>query len=90
MSALTFTLKKSPASKLDCRQLTPNLLANLTIAEIKNIPLLSQKNAPKVADFFEVTGDDVQTIHFKNSTAQLDFILSLIHICRHLKLAIHA
>ena len=74
MSALTFTLKKSPASKLDCRQLTPNLLANLTIAEIKNIPLSSQKNAPKVADFFEVTGDDVQTIHFNNATAQLDYI----------------
>ncbi|MEI2614127.1 MAG: hypothetical protein V9G21_03555 [Methylotenera sp.] len=51
----------------------PNLLANLTIAEIKNIPLSSQKNAPKVADFFEVTGDDVQTIHFNNShcTARL-------------------
>ena len=74
MSALTFTLKKSPSIKLDCRQLTPNLLANLTIAKIKNIPLSSQKNAPKVADFFEVTGDDVQTIHFNNATAQLDYI----------------
>lgn len=74
MSALTFTLKHSPAIKLDCRHLTPNLLANLTIADIENIPLLPQKNAPKVADFFEVSGSDTQTIHFNHATAQLDFI----------------
>ena len=74
MSALTFTLKKSPATKLDCRQLTPNLLANLTIAEIENIPLSSQNKASKVADFFEVTGSDLHTIHFNNANAQLDFI----------------
>ena len=74
MSALTFTLKNSPISKLDCRQLTPNLLANLTITEIENIPLSSQKNAPKVADFFEVSGSDTQTVHFNNTTAQLNFI----------------
>ncbi|MGB4812371.1 MAG: formylmethanofuran dehydrogenase subunit C [Methylophilaceae bacterium] len=74
MTPLTFTLNNSPSFKLNCSQLTPNLLANLTIEQIKNLKLTQSNNGPTVADFFDVAGDDSQNIQFKKSTVQLDFI----------------
>ncbi len=74
MSALTFTLKSKPAFKLNCSRLTLNGLTGLSIAQINKLPFASSKNSPKVADFFEVSGDDTQNIIFKNSNNQLDFI----------------
>jgi formylmethanofuran dehydrogenase subunit C len=49
-------------------------LAGLSLAEIKELNLLNQKNSPKVTDFFEVSGNDAENIIFKNSSAQLDYI----------------
>ena len=70
MSALTFTLKSGLTNQLDCRQLTPNLLAGLSISEINNLSL----GAQKVSDLFEVSGTDIENIVFKNSTSKLDYI----------------
>jgi formylmethanofuran dehydrogenase subunit C len=70
MTALTFTLKSGLKNPVDCRLLTPNLLANLSIAEINNIQLGTQK----VADLFEVSGADTENIVFNNSTSKLDYI----------------
>ncbi|NOT15307.1 MAG: formylmethanofuran dehydrogenase subunit C, partial [Methylotenera sp.] len=50
------------------------VLAGLTLAQIRNLPLEQSKNARKVADLFEVSGEDTENIHFKNSTSQLDYI----------------
>ncbi|NOT15011.1 MAG: formylmethanofuran dehydrogenase subunit C, partial [Methylotenera sp.] len=72
MTALTFMLKATPSFKLNCGKLTPNVLAGLTLAQIRNLPLEQSKNARKVADLFEVSGEDTENIHFKNSTSQLD------------------
>ena len=74
MTALTFTLKVSPSQPLDCRQLTPNKLAGLSLSDIKNLSLSQQKNAPKVTDYFEVTGSDTNHIVFKKSRSQLGYI----------------
>ena len=74
ITALTFTLKSKPAFKLDCSRLTPNGLAGLNIAQISNLSFTSAKNSPKVADYFEVSGDDPQNIIFKNSNTQLDYL----------------
>lgn len=74
MNSLTFTFKTTPSLKLNCGNLTPNVLAGLTLTQIKNLPLSHSKNAPKVADFFDVSGDNTQNILFKNSTSQLDYI----------------
>ena len=74
MTALTFTLKSKPLFKLDCSRLTPNGLAGLSLAQIKNLSLLNSKNSPKVADYFEVSGTDTEKIIFKNPSSQLDFI----------------
>lgn len=70
MSALTFTFKNISSAKLDCSQLTANGLVGLSIEQIKNLTLGNLK----LADVFEVSGDDVQNILFKNSTTQLDYI----------------
>lgn len=74
MSALTLTLKPNLTQPIDCRLLTPNNLANLSIAEIENLSLLNIKNSPKIGDYFEVSGSDANDIGFKNSNCQLDYI----------------
>ncbi|HOY69322.1 MAG TPA: formylmethanofuran dehydrogenase subunit C [Methylotenera sp.] len=72
MMALTFSLKKTPSQPLDCSQLTANGLAGLSLVQMKNLPLA--KSNLKVADFFEISGDDAQCIIFTNSTSQLHYI----------------
>ena len=74
MTSLTFQLKSNPDFKLYCGKLTPNLLVNLSLAQIKNLPLSQTKNGPTVADYFDVTGNDIQNITFRNCTPQLDYI----------------
>ena len=71
MSALTFTLKKNLANKLDCSQLTPDKLAGKSLKQILEITL---NNSIKVIDLFDINGDNFEHIVFKNSTAQLDYI----------------
>ena len=70
MSALTFTLKSGLNNQVDCRQLTPNLLAGLSISEINNLSL----GAQKASDLFEISGTDTENIIFKSSSTQLDYI----------------
>ena len=74
MSTLTFTLKLNLAFKLDCRRLTPDALAGLSLTQIKNLNLLNIKYSQKVSDFFEVSGKNSQGIIFKNTNKQLDYI----------------
>ena len=74
MTSLTFTLKSDPAFKLDCSRLTPNDLAGLSLTQINNLCLTNSKNSLKVADYFDVSGNDSDNIIFKNQSKQLDFI----------------
>ena len=71
MTALTFTLKKKPAFRINCSPLTSNKLAGKTIKQILEITL---NNNSKVIDIFELTGNDTEHIFFKNCSNQLDFI----------------
>ena len=78
MSTLTFTLKSGLCKQLDCRALTPNLLAGLSVAKISNLNL----GKHKVSDLFEISGDVAkhandkvtENIVFKNSTSLLNYI----------------
>jgi formylmethanofuran dehydrogenase subunit C len=70
-SALTFTLKKNPAFKVDCSQLTPDKLAGMSLDKILEITL---NNSIKVIDLFKVSGNNFEHIIFKKCTAQLDSI----------------
>ena len=74
MTPLTFTLKSNPLQKVDCCRLTPNSLAGLSIPQIENLSPSNSKNSPKVADLFDVSGNDARNIIFKNSNSQLDYI----------------
>lgn len=71
MMPLTFTLKKNPSFKVDCRNLTPDKLVNLSIEQILEITL---NNSIKVIELFDISGDNIERIVFKNSVAQLDYI----------------
>lgn len=74
MNALTFTPKSNSAHNIDCRRLTPNSLANLTVAQIENLSLINTKNSAKIGDFFDISGTNTNHIIFKNTPHQLDYI----------------
>lgn len=74
MSALTFTLKQSPARRVDVSALTPDNLAGKSSDEIAAIKLPAGKEQFTVADLFDISGDDSNDIVIKQSTAKLDYI----------------
>jgi formylmethanofuran dehydrogenase subunit C len=69
MSGLTFTLKANTIA-IDCRKLTPDALAGLSVTEINQLKLESTT----VADVFDVTGTDASHITFKNASALLNYV----------------
>ena len=71
MNPLTFTLKKNPPFKVDCRKLTPDKLKDLNTKQILEITL---NNATKVFDLFYISGENFEQIVFANSNTQLDYI----------------
>ena len=74
MSALTFTLKTNITHAIDCRRLTTNNLADLTINEIENLKLLNTQNSPIISDYFDISGTDANHIVFKNTIQQMHYI----------------
>lgn len=70
MSALTFTLKATIRNSIDCKKLTPDLLKDKSLSEIKTISV----GVLTVADVFDVSGDDASHVVFKNTSKQLDYI----------------
>lgn len=71
MKPFTFTLKKNPSFKVDCRQLTPDKLVDLSIKQILEMTL---NNSIKVIDLFDISGVNFEHIVFKNSNIQLEHI----------------
>lgn len=71
MMPLTFTLKKNPPFKVDCRMLTPDKLKDLNTKLILEITL---NNSIKVIDLFDISGDNFEKIVFRDSNVQLDHI----------------
>jgi len=71
MSALTLTLKNAPAQRIDCSPLTPEALADKSVADIE---LVSGNSTVRVDELFDITGDDINNIVINNSNGKLDFI----------------
>ena len=74
MSALTFTLKKDLAQKLDVSALTPDSLANKSLSDIAATLLWYGKQQITASDAFTITGSDTNNIVFDKSTAKIDYI----------------
>ena len=72
--SLTFTLKTSPAQRIDCSALTPDKLAGQSVADIAATELVSGNQKYRVDALFEITGSDVTEIEFNNSSDKLDHI----------------
>lgn len=74
MSALTFTLKSAPQQRIDCSPLTADRLAGMSPPDIANIELQSGKRKLRVAEIFEIHGEDVGDIAIINTAARLDHV----------------
>lgn len=74
MSALTFTLKISPAQRIDCSGLTSDKLEGKTVEEIAALIVVSGNQTLRVDALFDISGSDINDICFENSCAKLDHI----------------
>lgn len=74
MSALTFSLKQTPAQRLDLSPLVSQNLQGLSLAEIAALELQNGKAKRRVDEVFVISGDDAQNIVFNASSDKLDFI----------------
>lgn len=74
MSALTFTLKIESRQRIDCSPLTPDNLAEKSIADIAALTLYSGNQKLRVDAVFTISGDDASNIVINNSSAKLDYI----------------
>jgi formylmethanofuran dehydrogenase subunit C len=74
MSALTFTLKTDSEQRIDCSALTPDKLADKSLADIAAIELQVGNRSVRADSVFDISGENVTDIAFKNSTFKLDFI----------------
>jgi formylmethanofuran dehydrogenase subunit C len=62
MSALTFSLRSSPASKLDCSPLIPERLTGMSRTQIENLDLVCGGERLRAADVFRLSGEDTRQI----------------------------
>ena len=74
MSALTLTLKAVPMQRIDCSPLTPDALAEQSLADIAAIELSVGNMMQRVDALFDITDGDSSQIHINNSHANLDFV----------------
>ena len=74
MNALTFTLKKNLAQRLDISPLTPDALAEKNAKDIAAILLWYGKQQIRADEVFDITGTDASNIVFENSSNKLDYI----------------
>ncbi|MDH5358336.1 MAG: formylmethanofuran dehydrogenase subunit C [Gammaproteobacteria bacterium] len=74
MSALTFTLKTTPAQRIDCSPLTPDRLTNMSLADIAAVALVTGNHTERVDSLFDISGDNSSDIAIVNSCDKLDFI----------------
>lgn len=74
MSALTFTLKKEPAQRIDCSPLTSDSLTDKSVADIAAIELVIGNGTERADSLFDISGDDSTDIKFVNSCDKLDFV----------------
>ncbi len=74
MNALTFTLKATPAQRIDCSPLTADLLVDKSVSDIAAIELVIGNSTACVDSLFDISGDNTADIKFTNSSEKLDFI----------------
>ena len=74
MNALTFTLTKKLQFNLNCALLNPSHLADKTASDIASMLLNYGNSQYRVDEIFEITGNDTQNIHFKNTNNKLDYL----------------
>jgi formylmethanofuran dehydrogenase subunit C len=78
MSTLTLRLKKALPHRLNCAILTPENLTGKSISDIAGLMLSDGRSQQRVDAVFEISGqpitDPLQTLHFKDSSHQLDYL----------------
>jgi len=74
MNNLTFTLKQALPFTLNCAALTPDCLAEKSLAEIKALPLNYANQQVRADAIFDISGSDTQHIIFKNSSEKLYYL----------------
>jgi formylmethanofuran dehydrogenase subunit C len=74
MSTLTLTLTKRPHVPLEAEVLSPDVLAPLTHAEVRALPVVLGKRQYRVDDFFEVDGEGSAEVEIRGDVGRVKWI----------------
>lgn len=74
MSALTFSLKMPLQFAINCAVLSPAYLAGKSLTEIAGLNIEHGREHMRLDQLFDISGQDTQQLHIKNSSSQLDYL----------------
>lgn len=74
MNALTFSLKTTAPTAIDCSPLVPDRLAGLSIANILALRLDTSRDTMRVDELFILSGEDTSQLQFNGPTEKLDYL----------------
>lgn len=71
---ITLTVKEPPSVPLEAEMLTPDVIAGLTIGDIRALPVYLGKRQRRVDDFFTVEGDPSDEMHIEGDVRRVKWI----------------
>ena len=71
---ITLTLKEQPSVPLEAEVLSPDIMAELSTADIRALPVYLGKRQKRVDDFFEVDGGSSDQITIRGDAARVKWI----------------
>lgn len=74
MKPTLFTLKSRPPVPLEAEAISPDIVAPLTNAEIRALPLVLGKRSRRVDDFFDVEGDGSERLELTGDLSRVKWI----------------
>lgn len=71
---LTLTLKTPPNVPLEAEAITPDVIAALSLAEVRALPVMHGRRAAQLGDFFEVEGEPGEELLLRGDLAKVKSI----------------
>jgi formylmethanofuran dehydrogenase subunit C len=74
VAPIKLTLKTAPTVPLEAEKISPDVLATLSNAQIKSLPVFHGKRAMQLGDFFEVEGEASERIELRGDCGRVKWI----------------
>ncbi|VTU31290.1 Formyltransferase/hydrolase complex Fhc subunit C [Variovorax sp. PBL-H6] len=74
MTGWHLRLRQAPALRIDLRGITPAALTGLPIAQIERLPVGHGNTTVQLAELFDITSHEQETLHFEGNLERFDHI----------------